>query len=125
MYKDIFLFELRYRARRLATYLYFMLFFLLVFFATVSDQVVIGTQLGNLLRNSPSAIFSTIAIMNAFGIIISAIMSITVYRDFDHNVHPLLYSYPMKEGLFGRPFPGFVRVCHSGLRVNPLGHIFG
>lgn len=98
MFKDIYLFELRYRAGRPATYLYFILFFLLVFIATVSDNVTIGEQAGNLLRNSPSAIFRITAIMNAFGImVISAIMSTPVYRDFDHNVHPLLYSYPMKK----------------------------
>lgn len=101
MFKDIFLFELRYRARRPATYFYFLIFFLMVFFATVSDNVTIGERAGNLLRNSPSAIFRITAIMNAFGImVISAIMSTPVYRDFDHNVHPLLYSYPMKKGAY-------------------------
>jgi hypothetical protein len=127
MFKDIFLFELRYRAKRPAAYLYFLFLFLMVFFAIVSNNVTIGEQAGNLLRNSPSAIFRIIAIMSAFSIlIVSAIMSTPVLRDFEHNTSPLLYSYPMKKFsyLAGRFLGSYVFSLFVMLSL-PLGIMLG
>ena len=127
MFIDIFLFELKYRAKRPATYLYFLIFFLLVFFATVSDNVTIGEQAGNMLRNSPSAIFRITAIMSAFGVlIVSAIMSTPVLRDFEHSTNHLLFSYPMKKFAYlaGRFLGSYVFALFVFLSI-PLGILIG
>jgi len=127
MFKDIFLFEIRYRIKRPATYLYFLFLFLMVFFATVSNSVTIGEQAGNLLRNSPSAIFRIISTMSAFSVlIVSAIMSTPVLRDFEHNTYHLLYSYPMKKFAYlaGRFLGSYVFALFVLLSL-PLGIIVG
>ncbi len=127
MFKDIFLFELRYRAKRPATYLYFLIFFLLVFGATASNNVTIGEQAGNMLRNSPAAIFRIMAIMSAFGVIIvSAIMSTPILRDYDHGINQMLYSYPINKFkyLAGRFLGSFVFAIFVFLSI-PLGIMVG
>lgn len=127
MFIDIFLFELKYRAKRPATYLYFLIFFLLVFVATVSNDVTIGEQAGNMLRNSPSAIFRITAIMNAFGLlVISAIMSTPILRDFEHNTNHLLYSYPLSKFAYlaGRFLGSYLFAIFVFLSI-PLGILVG
>ncbi len=127
MFVDIFLFEIRYRIKRPATYLYFAIFFLMVFFATVSDSVTIGEQAGNMLRNSPSAIFRITAIMSAFGLlIISAIMSTPILRDFEHNTNHLLYSYPLSKFAYlaGRFLGSYLFAAFVFLSI-PLGILAG
>lgn len=46
MFSEIFLFELRYRLTRPATYVYFLIFFLLPFAAMISDIVQVGGATG-------------------------------------------------------------------------------
>lgn len=127
MFTDILLFELRYRAKRPATYLYFMIFFLLVFGAIASNNVTIGEQAGNLLRNSPAAIFRITAIMSAFGVIIvSAIMSTPILRDYEHGINQMLYSYPLNKFkyLAGRFLGSFIFAIFVFLSI-PLGILVG
>ncbi|HPE18815.1 MAG TPA: M1 family aminopeptidase [Tenuifilaceae bacterium] len=127
MFWDVFLFELRYRVKRPATYLYFLIIFLLVFGAIASNNVTIGEQAGNLLRNSPAAIFRITAIMTAAGmIIISAMMSNPVLRDFEHKTNHLLFSYPLSKFsyLAGRFLGSYVFAVFVFLSI-PLGIMLG
>lgn len=127
MFIDIFIFELRYRLKRPATYLYFLVFFLLVFFAIASDSVTIGEQAGNMLRNSPAAIYRITAIISAFGmLVVSAIMSTPVLRDFEHNISPVLFSYPLRKFAYlgGRFLGSYVYALFVFLSI-PLGILAG
>jgi hypothetical protein len=99
------------------------MFFLLVFGAIASNNVTIGEQAGNMLRNSPAAIFRITAIMSAFGVIIvSAIMSTPILRDFEHGTNHMLFSYPLGKLQFlaGRFFGSFVFVVFVFLSI-PMG----
>ncbi len=101
----ILLFELKYRLSRPATWLYFILFFLLAFFATTSDFVRIGGGTSNLLKNSPYVITLMMVVLTSIGILVSsAIMANPVYRDIEHRTEHFLYAYPITKGqyLFGR-----------------------
>ena len=127
MFWDVFLFELKYRVKRPAAYLYFLILFLLVFGALASNNVTIGEQAGNMLRNSPAAIFRITAIMSAAGmIIISAIMSTPVLRDFEHKTNHLLFSYPLGKFsyLAGRFLGSYVFAVFVFLSI-PLGIMLG
>ncbi len=127
MLKDIFLFEIVYRLKRPASYLYFLILFIMVFFAIASDQVTIGDQTGNMLRNSSLVIFRITSIMSAFGIIImSAIMSPPVLKDFEHDTWNFLYAYPLNKFsyLAGR-FLGSYMYALFVFSAIPLGILAG
>jgi len=125
MFKDIFFFELKYRFKRPSSYLYFVCIFLMVFMAVATDSIIIGEEAGNMLRNSPSFIFRLTAIISAFGMIVtSAMMSTPVFRDFEHETHHLLFSYPLKKSAYvaGRFFGSLLYfICIS---INTARHYF-
>lgn len=123
----ILLFEIKYRLTRPATWLYFILFFLLAFFATTSDFVRIGGGTSNLLKNSPYVITLMMVTLTSIGILVSsAIMANPVYRDVEHRTEHFLYAYPITKGqyLFGR-FLGSWLIAILVFGSIPLGVFLG
>ncbi len=111
MFKNIFLFELKYRKARAANYIYFAIMFLLCFLAVTTDVVRIGGGVGQVKENAPIVIGQMIAIMGFFmALISSAIMGVAVLRDFEHNTEAILFSTPMSkfDYLMGRFWGSFV-----------------
>ena len=110
MFKEIFSFELTYRKKRPATYIYFGIIFLLCFLAIASPIVRIGGAMGQIKANAPYIIANMTLIMSfAMVMITSAIMGVAVVRDFEHNTEALMFSTPMKKwqylmGRFGGSF---------------------
>jgi len=98
MFKDIFLFELKYRRGRAANYIYFGIMFLLCILAVTTDVVQIGGGVGQVKENAPVVITQMIVIMTVFlTLIASAIMGVAVLRDFEHNTEAILFSTPIKK----------------------------
>ncbi|MDW8158453.1 MAG: M1 family aminopeptidase [Bacteroidia bacterium] len=127
MFRTIFLFELAYRLPRPATWIYPLIIFLLVFGATCSDAIVIGGAVGNVHRNATTVITNYYAILSAFGMLItSALISTSVYRDFEHNVHQLYFTTPITKWsyLVGR-FTGSLLITALVFLSLPLGSIVG
>ena len=111
MFKDIFLFELKYRKARAANYIYFGIMFLMCFLAVTTDVVQIGGAAGQVKENAPVVIAQMIVIMGIFmSLIASAIMGVAVLRDFEHNTEAILFSTPIKKFsyLMGRYWGSFV-----------------
>ncbi len=111
MWFEIFKFELAYRKKRPATYLYFAILFLLSFGAVTSDFVQIGGGVGLVKENAPATLATMMVIMSAFFMMItSAIMGVGVLRDFEHNTESLMFSTPIKKRdyLLGRFLGSFV-----------------
>ncbi|MFM8741407.1 MAG: ABC transporter permease, partial [Cytophagales bacterium] len=111
MFKNIFLFELKYRKARAANYIYFGIMFLLCFLAVTTDVVQIGGAVGQVKENAPIVIGQMIAIMGFFMTLISsAIMGVAVLRDFEHNTEAILFSTPIKKFhyLMGRFWGSYV-----------------
>src|SRR6478735_7207015 len=111
MFKDIFLFELKYRKARAANYIYFGIMFLLCLLAVTTDIVQIGGAVGQVKENSPVVIAQMLVIMGVFMTLISsAIMGVAVLRDFEHNTEAILFSTPIKKMayLMGRYWGSFV-----------------
>ena len=65
MLAKMFLFEWRYFVRQPSFYVTSAIFFLLTFFATVSDNIQIGGG-GNVVYNGPFSITQTVCIMLLF-----------------------------------------------------------
>ncbi|MBJ6111004.1 ABC transporter permease [Hymenobacter sp. BT523] len=131
MFLPIFLFELKYRLRRPATWIYFGV--LLVMAALLSAaaggifgsgaNVSLGGDGGRVHVNSPHSIAGTITILSLFGVIItSALMGNPVYRDFEHRTFSLFYTKPIsKLGYLGGRFLGSFVICllvFSGLALG-------
>lgn len=112
MLREILRFELAYRKKRPATYLYFGIIFLLCFFAVTSKYVVIGGVAGGQIKeNSPyNLAFMTVIMTFALTFITSAIMGVPVLRDFEHKTDSLMFSTPVSKFayLFGRFFGSFL-----------------
>ncbi|GAB2797210.1 M1 family aminopeptidase [Rhabdobacter roseus] len=112
MLKEILRFELAYRKKRSATYIYFAILFLMSFFAVTSKYIVIGGVAGGqIVENSPYNLsFMTVIMTFAMTFIVSAIMGVPVLRDFDHKTDSMLFTTPVSKFayLFGRFFGSFV-----------------
>ncbi|RTQ44969.1 hypothetical protein EJV47_26740 [Hymenobacter gummosus] len=115
MFLEIFLFELRYRLKRPATYIYFGLMMLMAFLCMIAlggafgGGIIIGDAgSGKVLANSPYQINWLLTMLSMFGVFItSAMMGTPVYRDFEHRTHSLYYTAPIsKAGYLGGRFLG-------------------
>ncbi len=82
MWYEVFKFELKYRLKRVETYLFFV--FLLLFSIVGVDFIFQGVYLGLVKKNSPLVIAKTMgAITGLFMILASQIMGVSVLRDFE------------------------------------------
>lgn len=121
MFLPIFLFELKYRLRRPATWIYFGLLFVMATLLTAAAGGIFGTGVnvslggdgGRVHINSPHSIAGVLMTLSIFGMLItSAIMGNPVYRDFEHRTHSLFYTKPItKWGYLGGRFWGSFVIC--------------
>ena len=102
MLGTIFNFELKRWFKNLAFYVYLGIFFTLSLFIMASSLGVFDsfktTTSSNALANSPIALNG---ILNGLSIFIyfllPSIIGASVYRDFKHNMHSILFSYPFTK----------------------------
>lgn len=108
MFLDIFIFELKYRFTRPATYIYFLMLLivplLLVGFGNTpaSEKVY---------HNAPIVIANLQLLISIFGILIaSAVMGVPIYRDLEHKTGTFIFSYPISKFAYfmGRFWGSFV-----------------
>lgn len=106
MFREIFSFEIRFRFKKVSTYVYFAMFMAFAFLAIISvggafrgNRVVIaGAGEGKILANAPYAIYAIISIFTYFGMLVTAaIMGNAGYRDFQRDMHSFFFSYPVRE----------------------------
>ena len=71
MFLEILKFELRYRMKRPATYIYFAIIFLLCFLAVTTDYVQVGRGSGQVKENAPIVIANMMVILSAFMMMIT------------------------------------------------------
>ncbi len=120
MTKAFILFEIQYRAKRIDTYVYFFVLFL---FSVISIDFIFQGQLQAIPVHSPSLIARTMGIISAlFLLVVSMIVGTPILRDFKHEVHQLLFSFPIKKShyVLGRFIGSLIVVIVVFLAV-PLG----
>jgi len=108
MWYEIFKFEIQYRAKRLETYLYFIILFL---FSIVAVDFILQGSFSTAKTNAPHVIAKTMAIVSAiFMMLSSMIMGVAVLRDFEHHMESILFVKPITKGeyLVGRFLGSFV-----------------
>jgi ABC-2 type transport system permease protein len=121
MFKEIFLFELKYRFTRPATYLYFLIFMILPLMAIMTDNIQIGAASEKVLKNSPVVIGTYMGILSIFGILVaSAIMGVPIYRDLEHKTNTYFFALPISEKpyLLGRFFGSFLTLAFVMLGIG-------
>lgn len=120
MFLSIFLFELKYRLKRPATWAYFGILFLFAFTVGIYGS---GPASEKTFVNSPHAIATMLAIMSIFQILMaSAIMGVPIYRDLEYQTKDYFFTYPIREKAYfmGRYLGSFVI-----LFIVCTGFIFG
>lgn len=123
MFFEILLFEIKYRAKRPATYIYFGILFLMGFLAVSSDVVRIGGANALVKENAPAVLASMTMNMSLILMFIaSAVMGVAVLRDFEHKTESIMFSTPIKKRdyLFGRFFGSYIVLLFivSGLTIG-------
>lgn len=129
MFKQIFFFELKLWFKKPATYIFFVIFILLSMLLTAAIAGILGgvTSDNNTVINSAGAIAGVLSYLstNFMGlIIIVIIIGPAVYKDFQYNVYPLLFTQPISKSgyLFGRFGAAFL-VALFVLSGTILGHM--
>lgn len=119
---EIFLFELKYRFRRPATYIYISLMFLIPLLLSVFAESVTAQY-----TNSPNAITGILGGMSIISLFFyAAIMGVAVYRDEEHRTAQTYFTFPISEKnyILGRFFGSFAIVTIMNIAAV-LGAIIG
>ncbi|HBQ61129.1 MAG TPA: hypothetical protein DD671_16290, partial [Balneolaceae bacterium] len=131
MFYSIFSFEIRYWLRKPSFYVYAGIMFALSYFVMISAAGIFESLTVSMntitIVNSPVAING---LLNEMAIILyfflPALIGGTIYRDYKHNMHSVLYSYPFKkwEYLLGKFMAGLT-VSTFVMMAAALGIILG
>ncbi|MDX2135182.1 MAG: M1 family aminopeptidase [Saprospiraceae bacterium] len=128
MFWDVFSFELRYRFKRPATWIYFGVFLLLTALI-IADG---GTDASEKVHhNAPATIGSFMTILGIFSVLISsAVMGVPLFRDLEHDTKEYLLSTPITRGAYfwGRFWGSFVTlvfICTGAIFGYVLGTWLG
>ncbi len=131
MFYSIFSFEIRYWLRNTSFYVYAGIMFALSYFVMISaagffESLTVSMNTITIV-NSPIAING---LLNEMAIILyfflPALIGGTIYRDYKHNMHSVLYSYPFQkwEYLLGK-FTAGLTVSTFVMLAAALGIILG
>ncbi len=120
MFGKIAAFEFRYQLKNPVFWVVSILFFLLTFGATVSDNISIGVG-RNININSPSAIISTSAVMSIFFMFVTtAFVANIVLRDHESGFGPMVMSTRVNkfDYLMGRFLGAFAVAAIAFLTIS-------
>src|SRR5580700_8411874 len=121
---EFFSFELRFRAKSLSTYVYFLIWLAFSFFCVASESFgPVANTNGKILLNGPWANSVQDAYALLFGIIIiAAIFGTSILRDFQRDTYQILFTKPISKFAYlgGRWAGSFVTTvfAFSGLMLG-------
>ena len=96
---EFFTFELKFRAKSVSTYVYFLLWFAFEFFCIASESFgPVGNANGKILLNGPWANTYNYIGASFFGVIvIAAIFGTSILRDFQRDTIQILFTKPISK----------------------------
>ena len=99
MFWEFFTFELRFRAKSISTYVYFLLWFAFSFFCIASESFgPVGNSNGKVLLNGPFGNTVDDAYSCLFGLIVlAAIFGTSILRDFQRDTYQMLFTKPISK----------------------------
>ena len=128
MFRKIFFFEIRYKLKRPAVYLYFLLCFFFTFMTFAVGALPLDEKQW---INGTSSIEFFISIMSMMMMLVSSsLMGIPLYRDIEYNTKEYYLSYPITKAdyFWGRYLSSFLFVLLINAAILPaawLGSIAG
>ena len=105
-------YELKYRMTRISTHVYAGVFFALALLLGLAEagtfESVTVASGANVLANSPFSVAGLMAALGLFGVVVTAsFMGQALVKDFEHRMHPLLFTTPLSKGAYlGGRFTG-------------------
>ncbi|MFN9085208.1 MAG: M1 family aminopeptidase [Acidobacteriota bacterium] len=91
-------FELRFWLRGMMLWVFFFIIGTLVFAATSTDKVTLGSSLENTFRNAPFVVQNFYSIMGIFTLMMTtAFVNSAASREFAYNTHQLLFTAPIRK----------------------------
>ncbi|CAM3854560.1 M1 family aminopeptidase [Mucilaginibacter galii] len=109
---EVFKFEIKYRLNRPATYIYFVIWFLLAFSVMCWDGITVGGDIGKIKQNASVVLFNIAGILSLLpGLFFaSAVMGVPILRDFEHKMESLVFTTNINKTsyLLGRFLGSFV-----------------
>src|SRR3954471_10174725 len=126
MFRHIAAFEWRYQLKSPVFWVGCLIFFLLAFGATASDNVQIGS-IGNVHKNSPYAIVLTQVLLGVFSVFVTVSMvANVVVRDDETGFAPIIRTTSVdKASYLGGRFVGASAAAFMVMAMVPLGIWFG
>jgi ABC-2 type transport system permease protein len=127
MFKHILKFELRYWFRQPMLYIFILINAALIFGASSSDSITVGSQTGNVNKNAPFVVEQFYSIMSLFSLLmITAFLNSAAARDFMEKTSQILFTTPIKKRDFilGRFF-GAVIICMIPFLGVSIGNLIG
>ena len=124
MFWEFCAFELRFRAKSLSTYVYFLIWLAFSFFCVASESFgPVANDNGKILLNGPWANSIQDAYALLFGVIvIAAIFGTSILRDFQRDTYQILFTKPISKFAYlgGRWAASFVATvfAFSGLMAG-------
>lgn len=99
---EFFSFELKFRAKSISTYVYFLCWLAFSFFCVASESFgPVGNANGKVLLNGPYAnTFNDIGACLFGVIIIAAIFGTSILRDFQRDTYQMLFTKPISKGAY-------------------------
>ncbi|GAB4460196.1 MAG: M1 family metallopeptidase [Armatimonadaceae bacterium] len=125
--KDVFLFELRLRARQVSPYLFFLLLFSLALTIFSTDAIESLSGDGRVKVNAPYLVLFIGSILSLFGgMIVSSLMGTAIYRDFETKSYELFFTTHLtpRSYFMGRFWGAFLVTVLVFLGI-PLGILAG
>jgi ABC-2 type transport system permease protein len=123
MFWELFHFELYYRRRRATTYVYFFVILASSVIVILGPTFQVAGSADVTSPNSPYTIGALMVVLSFFfTIITSSLVGVSVIRDVEHEMAPIIFTTPIRKGsyLFGRFAGAFVTL----ILLN-TGIIFG
>jgi hypothetical protein len=94
---EFFIFELKFRAKSISTYVYFALFFFLAFLSIAAEDFF-NTGNDKVLLNGPFSTSILYIIFTFFGVIvIAAIFGTSILRDFQRDTYQIIFTKPITK----------------------------
>ena len=99
LFWEFFSFEMRFRAKSISTYVYFLLWSAYSFFCVASESFgPVANSNGKVLLNGPYGITLNDTFSCLFGmIVIAAIFGTSVLRDFQRDTYQMLFTKPISK----------------------------
>lgn len=129
MFGQLFSFELKLWFKRPAVYIYFFVCFLLSLLLVMTQAGLIGNSLGDSNTTINSARAIGLFLIRAHSGLIARIILVTIiapviYKDFQYNMHPLLFTKPItKFGYMAGRFSAVFLVSLFVLSAGVFAHI--